>query len=321
MGWICEPEDGTDLYGHEGSPVAVDAAGVELAPIRVKKSYGEAPVDATSWHVYDGQQGRPLAAAVVAGCSCGWRSDAWHPINWEDHEATDGSEYSDGPWLAWSELHIRPLASRSMPSALSAALEAVDEQLRDFAHTRPLAALAAVAHLEARTAITARSAGTTARRSGTSWDQIGEALGMTRQGAHRRLARHVREAGEVTGWSTKEEKRAAAAALPPVLEAMAAPSPCRITVRLAGDTRTVNAVYHHIGDLRGHLATDAVFKASTIDGGTRRASMLLRPAGLEPRWLTKDDQGRRWDQIRQLATGTHINGWWDETTARPAAAD
>ncbi len=34
------------------------------------------------WHVYDGRFGRPKAAVLRCGCSCGWRGMAEYPLDW-----------------------------------------------------------------------------------------------------------------------------------------------------------------------------------------------------------------------------------------------
>ncbi|MFB4197746.1 zinc finger domain-containing protein [Streptomyces carpaticus] len=356
MGWICEPDDGTDLYDHEGYPVAVDAAGTELPPIQVRVGDG-GTLPNPSWYLYDGRDGRPLAAAVVAGCECGWRSATQHPIQWDDHEATDGAEYGAGPWLTWSQLHIRPLLGSALPAALTDAMAAVRQQLQEVATARPLAALGAVRELEATAGHAARHAAGAAREQGASWADIGRELGTTRQAAHQRLARHlparwVEDASlpapdghtwqrPATGdcpncpchtarvcegmlWATAQ-RPANADGTPytrpcPCEQAAPAPEPREVTLTLGGVTRTVKALYHHHGPGRGQLRTTGCQFAQARPGEPARAGdMILSPAAddADPAAIAIDDTGARWEPVLTLVTGTAITGWWDEQ--QPAA--
>ncbi|MCX5613488.1 hypothetical protein OHB39_39270 [Streptomyces sp. NBC_00047] len=51
----------------------------------------------THWSVYDGQRGRPRAAAVRAVCACGWRSPARYRL---DVTVEDVPRFGQGPAAA-----------------------------------------------------------------------------------------------------------------------------------------------------------------------------------------------------------------------------
>jgi hypothetical protein len=180
MGWVHDvPED--DLYDHEGFAVAVLADGTEPEPVEGNNS----------WWVYHGKDGRPLAAAVKAGCACGWRSTETFPVNFEDSEATEGFEFSDGPFGAWSFEHIASLLGTAMPRELREALATVAQQLREQSTNRPMVALKAIGQLEKLVGDQAPIAGAAARKDGRTWHTIGHALGTSRQAAYQRFSRFL----------------------------------------------------------------------------------------------------------------------------------
>jgi hypothetical protein len=146
MGWVHDVP-GDDLYDHEGYCVAVLADGSEPEPVQEELGNG-ATSGNSSWWLYDGTKGRPRAAAVRAGCACGWRSSATFEVDFDDQEATEGFEYNDGPWLAWQQQHINHLLGSQIPLELQDALDTVDRMLTGLTSTRPLAVLAAVWRLE-----------------------------------------------------------------------------------------------------------------------------------------------------------------------------
>lgn len=193
MGWVHDvPED--DLYDHEGYAVAVLADGSEPEPIQQQFSLpggGTGTSPNSAWWLYNGQDGRPLAAGVKAGCACGWRSTETFPVDFDDHEATDGYEFNDGPFAAWSYEHIASLLGTAMPRDLSDALDTVARLVRQLADERPLVALTAVGRMEKLVAQHAPTAGAAARTKGEAWSAIGRALGTTRQAAYQRFARHL----------------------------------------------------------------------------------------------------------------------------------
>jgi hypothetical protein len=180
MGWVHDvPED--DLYDHEGYAQPVLADGTEPEPVQGN----------SSWWTYDGKDGRPLAAKVKAGCSCGWRSTETFPIDFDDWEATDGYEYNDGPFGAWSYEHIASLLGTAMPRELTEALDTVGRLVRQLAAERPLVALTAVGRIEKLVGDVAPTAGAAARKDGQTWAAVGRALNTSRQAAYQRFSRFL----------------------------------------------------------------------------------------------------------------------------------
>lgn len=180
MGWQAE-QFGTD---HEGYAVAVMGDGTEPASIKGN----------SAWWLYDGQDGRPRAVAVRAGCACGWRSSEMFPIDVKDHDGTEGFEYgSDAPFPygAWERQHIAPLLGTTVPDDLTDAIATVRRLLAGLTTSRPLAAAAAAAEVEKLGSAALQRAVTAARDSGGSWEDIGQALGTSRQAAHQRFAKNL----------------------------------------------------------------------------------------------------------------------------------
>jgi hypothetical protein len=177
VGWIYD-DPAVDLYDHEGRCVPLLTDGSEPDSVD------------GGWWAYDGQDGRPLAAAVKAACACGWRSELFYPINLDNHELTEGEEYSTGPWAAWAE-HIRELVGTAVPPELAEALATVRELLAQAATERPLAALTVIGQLEHLVEHQAAIAATEARARRITWDAIGQALRVSRQAAHQRLSKHT----------------------------------------------------------------------------------------------------------------------------------
>lgn len=193
MGWIHDvPED--DLYEHEGYVVAVLADGSEPEPLQfpVPGPDMEGVTTGNSgWWLYTGEDGRPLATAVRAACECGWRSTDTFPVDFDDEESTEGYEFNEGPFAAWSYGHIASLLGTAMPRELTEALDTVGRLVRQLADERPIVALTAIGRLEKVIAEYAPTAGATARTKGEAWSSIGRALGTTRQAAYQRFARHL----------------------------------------------------------------------------------------------------------------------------------
>ncbi|MFF9733723.1 hypothetical protein ACF1GX_30390 [Streptomyces albidoflavus] len=190
MGWQTE-QFGSD---HEGYPVAVMSDGTEPAPIQQEVSLpggGTATSPNSGWWLYDGQDGRPRAFAVRAGCACGWRSPEMFPVDFEDHDETDGFEYGGGPYKAWDRQHIAPLLGTTVPDELADAIATVRRMLDGLATSRPLAAVAAAADVEKLGTASLQRAVTAVRDSHGSWEEIGQALGTSRQAAHQRFAKNL----------------------------------------------------------------------------------------------------------------------------------
>lgn len=190
MGWVHEDPE-ADLYDHEGYAVAVLADWSEPEPVQVPLTFDTGTVGNSSWWLYDGKDGRPLAKGVRAGCACGWRAKETHPINFDDHEMTEGFEYNDGPYWNWAREHIASLLGTAMPTELREALATVAEQMREHARLRPMVALTAIGQLEKLVGDLAPTAGAAARKDGKTWNEIGRALGTTRQAAFQRFKRFL----------------------------------------------------------------------------------------------------------------------------------
>jgi hypothetical protein len=191
MVWVHDvPED--DLYDHEGYVVAVLADGSEPEPLQFPVPGREGVTTKNSgWLLYTGKDGRPLATAVKAGCTCGWRSVDTFPVDFEDEEATEGWEDNSGPFAAWQSEHIEALLGTAMPRELREALDTVAMSLREQSVHRPLVALATIARMEKLVGDLAPTAGAAARKDGQTWTAIGKALNTTRQAAYQRFSRFL----------------------------------------------------------------------------------------------------------------------------------
>ena len=191
MSWVHDvPED--DLYEHEGFAVAVLADGSEPETLQFPVPGRPGITTGNSaWWLYNGTKGAPRATAVRAGCACGWRSPESFPVDFADHDRTEGWEDAEGPFKAWQGQHIGALLGTAMPVELRQALATANRLVRDLSLERPLVALAAIGELEKLVGNWAPTAGAGARRDGATWDAIGNALGTTRQGAHNRFSRYA----------------------------------------------------------------------------------------------------------------------------------
>ncbi|MFE0845895.1 hypothetical protein [Streptomyces rochei] len=197
MGWV------TDDGLHEGYLLAVLADGRDATAADNPHSDTN-----SAWWCFDGTDGRPRAIGVRAACDCydetftepvrTWRGSVVHPVHFGDDdktEGTDGEEVS-GPYAEWENVHVSPAAATTVPGDVAALLDTVRTRLGELAEQRPLAALTTVARLEAVAAAAAVRAAGAAQHRGESWTRIGTALGVTRQAAHQRLARHLAATGE-----------------------------------------------------------------------------------------------------------------------------
>ncbi|ARE79485.1 hypothetical protein B6R96_36320 (plasmid) [Streptomyces sp. Sge12] len=188
MGWHSD-----DLpAGHEGYAVAVLADGTEPPPVRTPRTGADGQAytgENSSWWQYDGQEGRPRAFAVKAGCACGWRSAAMFPVFLEDQDNTEGFETGDGPFAEWETEHVGQLISGRIPDDVADTIEKLRVQLAALADARPLAAVEAAARVEKLGTARLQQAVTSAVRGGASWTVIGTATGTTRQAAHQRFSK------------------------------------------------------------------------------------------------------------------------------------
>ncbi|MFI0717384.1 hypothetical protein ACH4SK_43950 [Streptomyces inhibens] len=184
----------TEEFGssHEGMAGAVLADGSEPKPVYLDIGSSSYMHQTSQWWAYDGRRGRQRADHMRSSCSCGWRGARRYPIDWD--QANGGRAYdldTPGPYEAWKE-HIGEVESRSvpLPTQLAHLLERVDEQLSALADQAPLAALKAVAALERTTGRVGREAAHTAKADETSWETIGQALGLPPKDARARLTRY-----------------------------------------------------------------------------------------------------------------------------------
>ncbi|WP_331747977.1 hypothetical protein OH809_44465 (plasmid) [Streptomyces sp. NBC_00873] len=187
---------------HEGYAVAVLADGRDATA-------EDNPVSGNSaWWCFDGKDGKPLAVGVRAGCDCyaangarvvkKWRGSTVYPVVFRDWEATEGPGEQGSPYAEWENVHVAPTEHATVPADITELLAGVRERLAALAEERPLAALTAVARLEAVTAAAGIAAAAAAQRRGSSWTDIGKAVGTTKQAAHQRFARHLKPAATVT---------------------------------------------------------------------------------------------------------------------------
>ncbi|MEU3405064.1 hypothetical protein ABZ766_14150 [Streptomyces sp. NPDC006670] len=177
MGWMDESGR------HEGRVVAVLADGLEAAPVAALDG-------STYWWDSDGTVSE-RAAAVKAACCCGWRAADTHPVVWGDVEATEGEHTRTGPFADW-EYHVTT-AEGLLPHDVEEMLTALQDRIGELSHTRPVTALRAVARLQDTLPALAIETVRHARTSLVTWEAIGAALGCTRQSAHERYGRHMKE--------------------------------------------------------------------------------------------------------------------------------
>jgi hypothetical protein len=182
---------------HEGRAVAVLADGSEPEPVYFDAGSGSTLCRTDDWWVYDGTLGAPLAGALRAACSCGWRGADSHALDWDDVDPDAPHLYdTGGPRGDWAR-HIADTDARSvpLPAGVTALLERVREELGDLAADDPLAALKAVAVLERTTGEAAWQAARTveedAEVEALSWPAVATALGLTEQDARARVDRYT----------------------------------------------------------------------------------------------------------------------------------
>ncbi|MEV6735383.1 hypothetical protein [Streptomyces sp. NPDC051364] len=181
----------TEEYGasHEGWAGALLGDGSEPGPVYLDPGSGSDFHETRQWWAYSGILNRPRAAAARGACSCGWRGTAHYRIDWEAVDAAGIYEpVIEGPQEDW-EQHLEEVEARTvpLPGELAELLERVGEQLNLLARQAPVAALKAVAALEAVTCRVARDAAYMAEADELSWESIGTALGLTEDAARSRL--------------------------------------------------------------------------------------------------------------------------------------
>jgi hypothetical protein len=178
---------------HEGRPAAVLADGSEPKPVYFDIGSGANGYRTSDWWVYDGTLHAPLATALRAACSCGWRGTTHYPITWDDAIRRHPHLFdTSGPEHDWDR-HIADVEARSipLPENLTSLLDRLEEELDRLASDAPLAALKAVAILERATDSIAHRAALTAEADVLSWEAIATALGLTPQDARARLTHYA----------------------------------------------------------------------------------------------------------------------------------
>jgi len=117
-------------------------------------------------------------SAYRAMCTCGWVG----PTEYPPGEAGSWSASSD--WGA----HVAPIAAATPPDWLLNRSDGLREDLTDLAVEWPLQALAVLAAIERWHRPLLHRAVDAARANGSSWAEIGTALGVTKQSAHERFS-------------------------------------------------------------------------------------------------------------------------------------
>ncbi|MFD7499567.1 hypothetical protein [Streptomyces sp. NPDC059850] len=173
---------------HEGKPAAVLADGSEPKPVYYDAGSAGTAHAMSDWWIYDGTRRAPQAAHLRGSCGCGWRGEGLYPIDWDQVVDARFDIEISGPQNDWKQ-HIEEVRARSvpMPTELEALLTQVEEQLSDLAVEAPVAALKGVAILERVTQRIGREAAYGAEADKTSWEEIGQALGLDEKTARSRL--------------------------------------------------------------------------------------------------------------------------------------
>ncbi|MGW0585087.1 hypothetical protein ACWD25_56555 [Streptomyces sp. NPDC002920] len=185
----------TEQFGqsHEGIAGAVLAGGDEPKPVYMDFGSGaDSGVTTGEWWAYDGDAGRPRAAAYRAACSCGWRG-ATRPIDWAQLEEDPQSDLNTGDaYRDWSE-HIRAVERRTvpLPDELTHLMGQLEEQLAFLAEQAPVAALRAATALERITADIAQEAAYAIQEDEVPWETIGTALGLSPSRAESLLTHYL----------------------------------------------------------------------------------------------------------------------------------
>ena len=173
---------GLDESGrHAGYGVAVLADGGEPSP---------PPEGRRPWWSYNGADG-PRATGVRGACSCGWRGAGTHPVHCGDDAATEGYEAATGPYADWEEHVTR--AEGAVPYDVEQLLDALRRRIEELSERRPLTALRIAARIEKASTGYSLGAVRAARSGLVSWEAIGRAFGTSRQAAHERFSRHVKD--------------------------------------------------------------------------------------------------------------------------------
>ncbi|MEI5100883.1 hypothetical protein RB200_23075 [Streptomyces sp. PmtG] len=177
---------------HEGRAAAVLDDGSEPKPALFDAGSSAEVYQTSDWWVYDGTLGAPRASALRAACSCGWRGEEQHTVDWRriDPDAPDDYDVS-GPYRAWKR-HVDAVERQTvpLPADVQDLLEQVRQRLTVLAEDAPLAALRAIAALEETVAETGQSAVSGVRQDELDWGAIATKLGLTEADSRTRLYKY-----------------------------------------------------------------------------------------------------------------------------------
>lgn len=184
MGWMWD--DLPDHEGYLGYRVASDlSAGIgDDPPPRAGDVVGY-------WNRHVHQAG---IDAMVPACECGWQGTPV-PVAGVD-EAEDLRSVAR---IAWRTEHAAGLLAAAPPYDLGRELDGALDRVAELAGDRPVAALALLRQITTRADRVAHAAAGEARRRGSTWEEIGAALGVSRQAAAERFRRpglHHAHAGD-----------------------------------------------------------------------------------------------------------------------------
>ncbi|HZE39174.1 MAG TPA: hypothetical protein VE172_10225 [Stackebrandtia sp.] len=115
--------------------------------------------------------------AYRATCSCGWDGT-------RDYPPTDEGRMSAGS--EWTS-HMKPLWAAAAPAWLLNRSDSMRVAVAELVDTWPLQALGVLNDIEKWHKTLTEQAVATARKSGSSWAEIGGAMGIAKQSAHERF--------------------------------------------------------------------------------------------------------------------------------------
>lgn len=119
--------------------------------------------------------------AYQAACSCGWTDRRRFP------PTPEGAKEAEGWWVR----HAGPMLAAAPPNWLVIKSNLLSEQIVNLVGERPLSALALLAQVESWQRVLLDRAVAEARRTGASWAEIGDAMGISKQAAHERFRAHT----------------------------------------------------------------------------------------------------------------------------------
>ncbi len=136
--------------------------------------------------------GPEVIDALVPACACGWHGV---PIalegpytRWDDLRVVELAHTDQGR-AEWESTHLSWVLRDVPPGVLLDDLDALLDRVGTLVDDRPLAALVLLRQATSRADQLAHQAADIARGAGTTWEDIGQALGVTRQAAAERFRR------------------------------------------------------------------------------------------------------------------------------------